>query len=85
MILNLNVERDGLDHDAEADAVNTMLCLKRISKNLETNTLDIISICPECIDLCENFNVKSLIESQIKNVNKFNQTLYENKDNIKKK
>ena len=61
-----NIQGDERAHDAEADAYNTMLDLKAMLDSLELSLEDLITLCPNAKDRCENFIVSSLEASRLK-------------------
>ena len=56
----LNIEGEPRYHDAETDAYNTMLVLKRILETLNISFEDLIALCPKAKDKTENYIVESL-------------------------
>ena len=56
----LNVEGEGKLHDAEYDAVNTMLCFKALLKTMDKSLDKYLEEHPEQIDKSENLVVKSV-------------------------
>ena len=63
---SFNSQCDEKAHDAEADAYITMLFLKAMLDSLELSLEDLIKLCPNAKDRCENFKVSSL-EASIDN------------------
>ena len=63
---SFNIKGDERAHDAEADAYNTMLDLKAMLDSLELSLEDLITLCPNVKDRCENFIVSSLEASRLK-------------------
>lgn len=67
-ILNsLDLVGDDNIHDAESDAYNTMLEFKELLNRLEVNIEEMLILCPECLDYCENYKIAS-IENKNKNL-----------------
>ena len=73
---DLNVDGDKREHDAEADAFNTMLDLKAMANSVEMSLEELISICPEAKNKNENYEVESIVinrmirEEQFENLGK---------------
>lgn len=60
-ILNdLKINGDDLEHDAEADAYNTMLALKGLCNVLNTNVNSLIEQCPDAKDKTKGFVIESV-------------------------
>ena len=64
ILKELNIEGEENEHDAGADAFNTMLELKAMLKSLEMTIQELIDLCPEVKNKSENYVVKSLLEAQ---------------------
>ena len=63
---SFNIQGDDREHDAEADAYNTMLDLKAMLDSLEFSLEDLITLCPNTKDRNENYVVASLEASRIR-------------------
>jgi len=76
MLIQLNIEGEKREHDAEIDSYNTMLALKKMIENMNISLLDFIDLCPESKDKTENFKVISIenrrIEREEQLINQFN-------------
>lgn len=57
---SFNIQGDEREHDAEADAYNTMLDLKAMLDSLEFSLEDLISLCPNVKDRNEDYVVESI-------------------------
>ena len=85
-ILNeLHIEGDEREHDAEADAFNTMLELKTMLSELNMKLDDLIELCPEAKNNNKNYEVESIIINQQIREEKFNQALSDSGDNSLKR
>lgn len=65
MLQKLGLEGDSRTHDAEADAYNTMLELKKMLETLDLSLEELISLCPNARNKNENFEVESLVISRM--------------------
>ena len=68
---DLNVEGDEKEHDAEADAYNTMLDFKAMAESVEMSLEELISICPSSRNKNENYEVESLVISRMIKAERF--------------
>ena len=75
ILKELNIEGEDNEHDAGADAYNTMLELKAMLQSLEMSIQDLIVLCPEANNKSENYIVKSLQEAQERREAEFNENL----------
>lgn len=57
----LGIEGDTRTHDAEADAYNTMLELKKMLETLDLSLEELISLCPNARNKNENYEVESIV------------------------
>lgn len=58
---DLNAQGDEKEHDAEADAYNTMADLKKMLDQLNLPLSDLIVLCPEARNKNENYEVESIV------------------------
>ena len=65
IMADLNVQGDEHEHDAEADAYNTMLDLKAMLDELDMSLEDLIKLCPEAKNKNENYEVESIVLSNL--------------------
>lgn len=61
IMADLNVQGDEKEHDAGADAYNTMLELKAMLDELKMSLEDLIQLCPEARNKNENYEVESIV------------------------
>ena len=81
-ILNeLNIDGDRREHDAEADAFNTMLELKKMLEELNCSLSELIILCPEAKNKNENYEVESIVVNQKIKKEKFARALSDIGDN----
>lgn len=59
MLSALKVNGESRLHDAETDAYNTMLELKKMVETMEMTVTDILQLCPKAKGRAENYSVKS--------------------------
>ena len=65
ILQKLGIEGDSRTHDAKADAYNTMLELKKMLETLDLKLEELISLCPNARNKNENFEVESLVISEM--------------------
>lgn len=58
---DLNAQGDEREHDAEADAFNTMADLKKMLDDLNLPLSDLIVLCPKARNKNENYEVESIV------------------------
>jgi len=61
----LNISGDKKTHDAEADAYNTMLELKKMVETLNITVEDLIYLCPKAKNKNQNYEVESIVINQM--------------------
>ena len=84
IMTDLNVHGDEKTHDAEADAYNTMLDLKAMLNELQLSLTDLIQLCPEARNKNENYEVESIVISNLIKKEKF-ENLGKDGNNVLKK
>ena len=67
----LNIEGDPKEHDAEADAFNTMLALKTMVEMRKTDIKEFVNLYPDIKDSTENYVIKSVDEFEQKRKSEF--------------
>lgn len=74
IIKELNIESENKVHDAQIDALNTMLILREIKRILNLSMDELVTKYPESLDSNKNFEIKSqekkrlIIEEKIKKI-----------------
>ncbi len=71
ILIALNIKGEDNNHDAETDAYNTMLELKKILETLDLSFEEVIELCPSSKDRTENYIVESIEKSRIKKEQEF--------------
>ena len=66
LLEEFKVEGEDALHDAECDAYDTMLVLKKIVEDFNTSVKELIDVCPTSYDVNKNYECKSLKEAQIR-------------------
>ena len=75
MLVALGIDGEQNTHDAETDAYNTMLELKKMLDSLEFSFEEIIQICTNAKDRTENYIVDSIEKARIRREQEFNDSL----------
>lgn len=80
----LNIVGDEQEHDALADAYNTMLILKALLENLDVSVEDLLELIPTSRDECNNYKVASIVAAnERKKLELINPKLVSNNVNYK--
>jgi len=77
----LGIEGDTRTHDAEADAYNTMLELKKMLETLDLSLEELISLCPNARNRNENYEVESIMINKMIREGKFKEEISSEGDN----
>ena len=85
ILKDFNIEGEQNEHDAEADAYNTMLGLKAILDNMKISLEELIELCPDAKNENNNYEVKSIVISRIAREEKRKEALSGGGDNTMKK
>lgn len=75
ILKELEIEGETLQHDAFADAYNTMLEMKAMLEKLEMSLGELIELCPSAKDRTENFLIRSIEENWAQRKREFISTL----------
>lgn len=81
ILSELKIDGDKNEHDAEADAYNTMLVLKAMLKTLNLSLEELIELCPEAKNKNENYVVESIAINQMIREEQFEKALEGTGDN----
>lgn len=73
---SLHIQGDEKEHDAEADAYNTMLELKGMLEKYKVNLGKLIESCPNAKDRTENYVVQSIAKNHERTVEEANIDIY---------
>lgn len=84
ILQSLEIDGEENIHDAEADAVNTMNCLKGIINNLNFTIDELLELVPNAIDSNVDFNINSSVIAKSKRLELYKEIVLNNKDNLMK-
>ena len=80
-----NIEGEETEHDAEADAYNTMLGLKAMLEQSKLSLNELITLCPKAKNNNKNYEVESIVINQKIREEKFKEALSNEGDNTMKR
>lgn len=78
---DLNAEGDEKEHDAEADAYNTMIELKVMLEQLDLPLSDLITLCPDARNKSENYEVESIVINNLIRAEKYKDLITDSENN----